>query len=199
MRTATKMGAHREERQPEKKKKERSEVVLPLPEGVSVIVEERYVRVRGKKGEAVRKLQSKEVSLQATADEVRLSAHASGKGKKLLGSVVAHLRNMLRGCSEGHVYRLKVCSGHFPMSAAVSGKEFVVKNLFGEKTPRTIPLRENVEVKVSGTEIVVTSADKEAAGQMAADIEQLTRRPGFDKRVFQDGIYITEKDSVVIK
>ena len=32
------------------------------------------------------------------------------------------------------------------------------------------------------------------AGQTAADIEQMTRRPSFYTRIFQDGIYITIKD-----
>jgi ribosomal protein L6P/L9E len=30
--------------------------------------------------------------------------------------------------------------------------------------------------------------------QVSADIENLVRRTDYDRRVFQDGIYITEKD-----
>ena len=46
---------------------------------------------------------------------------------------------------------------------------------------------------MEGNLIYVESCDKELAGQVAADIEQTTRRPGFDRRIFQDGIYIIEK------
>ncbi|PSP31946.1 50S ribosomal protein L6, partial [Halobacteriales archaeon QH_10_67_22] len=35
--------------------------------------------------------------------------------------------------------------------------------------------------------------DIEAVGQTAADIEQLTRVQDKDVRVFQDGVYITDK------
>jgi len=49
-------------------------------------------------------------------------------------------------------------------------------------------------VTVDGHFIIVESVNKENAGQTAASIEKLTRRAAFDKRVFQDGIFIIEKD-----
>ncbi|MBS3165081.1 hypothetical protein J4439_06645 [Candidatus Woesearchaeota archaeon] len=56
-----------------------------------------------------------------------------------------------------------------------------------------LKLRQGVQVKVEGSDIRVESVSRELAGQTAASIEQLTRRPGFDNRIFQDGIYIVEK------
>ena len=175
------------------------EIAVPLPQGVTAQVSQGIVQLKGAAGEVSRKLQNKSIAIQATGNEVRLSAAASGKNKKIVGTFTAHIKNMVKGCAEGHEYRLKICAGHFPMTVTASGKEFIVKNLLGEKTPRKVAIRNNVDVKVSGTDVVVTSSDKEAAGQMAADIEQLTRRPGFDKRVFQDGIYITVKDGEPIQ
>jgi large subunit ribosomal protein L6 len=48
-------------------------------------------------------------------------------------------------------------------------------------------------VKVEGDIVLVESCDKELAGQTAADIEQLTRISNRDKRIFQDGIWLTER------
>ncbi len=100
---------------------------------------------------------------------------------------------MLHGVLEEYVYKLKICASHFPIITTVNGDEFVVKNFLGEKIPRKLKLRQGVRVKVEGEEVTVESADKELAGQTAADIENLTKRTGFDKRVFQDGIYLTSK------
>lgn len=114
--------------------------------------------------------------------------------KKTLFTFKSHAKNMIKGCHEGYTYKLKVCSGHFPMAVSVKGVTFEIKNFIGEKVPRTIQLKKGADVKVEGDIITVTGHDKELVSQAAADIEQLSRRPGYDTRVFQDGIFIIEKD-----
>ena len=114
--------------------------------------------------------------------------------KRLINTYKAHLKNIFKGVTAGHSYVLKICSGHFPMNVALKGKNLEVKNLFGETIPRVLEIPEGAQVKVEGDKINVTGIDKELVSRCAAGIEQLTRRPGFDKRVFQDGAYIIEKD-----
>ena len=101
---------------------------------------------------------------------------------------------MIKGVSEGHIYKLKICSGHFPMNTAVNGNKFVVNNFLGEKTPRELDIKEGASVKIEGDIVIVEGIDKELVSQTAASIEILTKVKGKDKRIFQDGIYITEKD-----
>src|SRR6185437_14301280 len=113
--------------------------------------------------------------------------------KRLLETNAAHIRNMLRGAKDGHIYKLKICSGHFPMSVTLKGDHFEVKNFIGEKVPRVLKVKQGVKVTIAGTDITVESHNKELAGSQASAKELLTRRPGFDTRIFQDGIYITEK------
>jgi len=106
---------------------------------------------------------------------------------------------MIAGVSEGHTYKLKICSGHFPMTVAVDNKDFVIKNLLGEKVPRKISIKQGVDIKVEGDEIVVTGINKNHVAQQAAAIEEMSKRSGFDKRIFQDGVYIISKDGKEIK
>lgn len=117
----------------------------------------------------------------------------------IMKSFKAHINNLLKGVVEPYSYTLKICSGHFPMTVSVNKNQLIVKNLLGEKIPRVLDLKEGVTVKVEGENIIVESTDKEKAGQCAASIEQLTRRTGYDTRVFQDGCWITIKDKKEIK
>jgi large subunit ribosomal protein L6 len=83
------------------------------------------------------------------------------------------------------------------MTLKVQGDIMTVTNLFGEKVPRVAKLPwspSDVEVKISNkTDVVVKGIDKEKVGQTAANIERSCRIKNRDRRVFQDGIYITSK------
>jgi large subunit ribosomal protein L6 len=165
-------------------------VELVLPDGVTAKESGRILTLAGPKGEVSRAFPSELSIAPAEGKLIMKVVRATKKERRALGSFKAHIRNMMRGVTEGHHYQLKICSGHFPMSVSVSGKEFMVKNFFGEKTPRKIQIPEGVSVKVKGSDIDVESADRELASQTAASMERLTKRTAFDRRVFQDGIYI---------
>jgi large subunit ribosomal protein L6 len=165
-----------------------------LPEKVQVTLENGVAKVKGPKGELERQFKYRHVDITQEGNKIILSVKdANKKDKMQLGTVASHITNMVKGVSEGHLYRLKICSGHFPMTVAITGKQFQIKNFLGEKVPRTIELKEGATVKVEGNEITVESTDIEKAGQIAADIEQLSRITNRDIRIFQDGIYITKK------
>ena len=184
--------------QKEKKLKFTKEV--DLPSGVSAVVDIASLTIKGPKGESSRKIKKSEIKIKSEDNKVVFEAQkATKEAKKIIGSLVAHVKNMIRGSQQHHEYTLKICAGHFPVNVSVSGNKFTIKNFLGEKVPRVLQLKENATVKVEGDLIKVTSASKEIAGQVSADIEQLTRRPGFDTRIFQDGIYIINKDGKELK
>lgn len=168
---------------------------IELPSGVSAVRDGKMISFKGPKGQVSRVLYSPMVDLKVEGNKVVISVKVMTKREKaLVGTYAAHLRNMAKGVTEGHTYKLKICSGHFPMNVSMAGSMLTIKNFIGEKVPRTLKVSSDVKLVVDGDSIVIESADKEAAGQTAGSIEKLTRRPGFDRRIFQDGIYIVEKD-----
>ena len=171
------------------------EETIKLPPGVTASYKEHTLTVKGPKGELSRLFFDPKVMISVKDDGiVILAENATLREKKTLFTFKSHSKNMVKGVHEGYTYRLKICSGHFPMAASVKGSTFEIKNFIGEKVPRTLAIKAGAEVKVDGEIVTVTGFDKELVSQVAADIEQLSRRPGYDTRVFQDGIFIIDKD-----
>lgn len=181
-------------------KEKKIEGKVLLPEGVSASLEGNTFILKGQKGELKKEFNKPYINLKLKNKEVFFKAtRNTQREKKIIGSFISHLKNMIKGVTEGHKYILKICSGHFPMNVSVSGDNFIIKNFLGEKTPRVLKLKKGVSVKVEGDQVIVESANKELAGQISADIEQLTRRTNYDARIFQDGIYLVMKDEKEIK
>ncbi|RME77655.1 50S ribosomal protein L6 [Candidatus Woesearchaeota archaeon] len=167
---------------------------ITLPEGVSASFENDILTVKGPEGEVSRLFKVPLLVLNIEGNTISLTTKRDGKrSKTLLNTWNAHIKNMVRGVTQGHEYELKICSGHFPMSVSLKGNQLEVKNFLGEKVPRVLTLKEGAQVKVDGDKIYVKSVDIERAGQVAADIEKLTRITNRDIRIFQDGIYIIKK------
>ncbi|WP_456368912.1 50S ribosomal protein L6 [Thermococcus sp.] len=173
---------------------------VEIPEGVELTVQNNVVKVKGPKGELEREL--KYPGVQIFTEDGKVVVFKEFPRKKdvaIVRTFKAHIANMIKGVTEGFTYKLKVVYSHFPMSVKVQGDEVIIENFLGEKNPRRAKILPGVTVKVRGQEIIVEGIDKEKAGQTAANIEQATRITKWDRRVFQDGIYIVEKAGKPIK
>ncbi len=168
---------------------------IVLPSEISAAYENGVLTLKKGSVQCSRKVTLPPENFKVDGQKIILTAKKlTQTNKKRLNSVDAHIANMMLGVTRGHRYVLKVCSGHFPMTVAVKDGRFTLKNFLGEKVPRTLTIAQEVTVKIEGDKITVESPSLELAGQVSANIEQLTRRPGFDTRVFMDGIYIINKD-----
>jgi large subunit ribosomal protein L6 len=173
---------------------------LQIPEKVIVEIHDGLFTVKGPKGEVKRKFIFPKIKISKEGHEIVFDVKKPTKREKAaVFTTQAHLRNMFKGVLNSCVYTLKICSGHFPMKVTYKNNLLEVRNYMGETVPRTLKIKPGVEVTVREPEVLVSSPDKELAATTAAAIEQVARRANFDKRIFQDGIYIINKDGVVIK
>ncbi|RKY01049.1 MAG: 50S ribosomal protein L6 [Spirochaetes bacterium] len=173
---------------------------INIPEGIEISKEAHLIKVRGPKGELIKRLAGPKIEIVADKNSVKIiSKRASKREKKLIYTFKAHINNMVKGVTEPFVYKLKICPGHFPMNVSMEGDFFTIKNLFGEKTPRKLKIKPDVKVKIDGKDVYVEGIDKELTAQTAASIEKLTKVKNRDRRIFQDGIYIVSKAGKEIK
>ncbi|GAB3312801.1 50S ribosomal protein L6 [Haloplanus rallus] len=167
---------------------------IEIPDDVSAEVDHLDLTVEGPNGSVTRRLWYPDVSVTVEDDHVVIESEADDANtRSTVGTFESHVENMFHGVTEGWTYEMEIFYAHFPMQVTVEGDEVVIENFLGERAPRKVPIRGDTEVQVDGEEITLSGPDKEAVGQTAADIEQLTRVPDKDTRVFQDGVYITQK------
>lgn len=180
-----------------KMKKDIAETI-EIPEGIDLLVEGDMLALK-KGGTENKKVLTKQlgtkVSMRKEGSRIIFEAMKATKRElKIINSIKAHINNMIQGFDKKFVYKLKVCSVHFPITASKEGSTILIKNFLGENKLRKAKILDNADVKIEKDVIKVESFDKEAAGQTAANIENATRVRAKDRRVFQDGIFIIEKD-----
>ena len=169
---------------------------IPLPEDITAEIDRFDLTVAGPEGTVSKRLWYPDVTISVEDDGVVLETERTdAKATATVGTFTSHVENMIHGVTTGWEYEMEVFYSHFPMQVNVEGDEVVIENFLGERAPRRTTIHGDTEVQVDGEQVRLTGPDKEAVGQTAADIEQLTRVPDKDIRVFQDGVYITHKPS----
>jgi large subunit ribosomal protein L6 len=163
-------------------------------EGVEVSLDGDLVTIKGPKGELKRSFSHHNIKIKQKDGKIIVSSETErAKIRAIMGTWKAHIMNMVHGVKNGHECSLKMVYSHFPIKLETNDGKLVIKNFLGERSPRTAKILDGVEIKIEGDTLTVTGADKENVGQTAANIEQATKVKGHDRRVFQDGIYITQK------
>lgn len=172
---------------------------IQVPEGVTVEVNGKNVKVKGPLGALQEDLSHLPVNFSQKGQEVQVSVIWPRKREiGMLGTAAAHIRNMIRGVTKGYRYNLRTVYAHFPVTVKVDEKARTLKveNFTGEKTPRSAEILDGVKVVVRGDDITVEGIDLKAVSQTAANIQNSTKIKKKDLRVFLDGVYVDTKTSL---
>jgi large subunit ribosomal protein L6 len=173
---------------------------LAIPDGVQLTIDGRKIKATGPKGSLEEDFSHLPIQFALEAGNLRVySPWARKREVALVGTALAHVRNMIRGITTGFTYKLKIVYAHFPVTVKVQEKEkrLTIENFTGEKTPRIVKIMGSAKVKVIGDEIHVQGSSLQDVSQTAANIQTSTRIKDKDQRVFLDGIYIFEKTAGV--
>jgi len=173
---------------------------IEIPEGVTVQIAEGKINLKGPAGENTRTFETQGLEFKINGKEILIGDKKATKNeKKRIHTIAAHIENLIKGVKEKFMYKMKICYHHFPMTIEIKGNKAFIKNYLGEKIPRVANIIPGTEIKVEKEIITITSVDKELAGQTAANLETATKvNDKRDRRVFQDGIYITSKAGKLI-
>lgn len=142
---------------------------IPVAAGVTVAIDGRNVTVKGGKGSLSLVLHPDvRVSQDGGALNVKPLAESPGAWAQA-GTARAVLSNMVRGVSQGFERRLSLVGVGY--RAQAKGRTLGLSLGFSHPVDYAVPEGVNVETP-SQTEIVITGADRQKVGQVAADIRR---------------------------
>ena len=169
---------------------------VSIPEGVTVSISNGRVEVSGPLGRLVKDFSHTGVSMRVQGGEVVVSRPFKRRwDKAVVGTVAAHIRNMMLGVTRGFRYELKMVYTHFPFELVIDkkGGKVYIKNFMGEKAPRVAKIVGDVDIRVEDGTVYVEGLDIESVAQTAANIQNATKIKDKDPRKFLDGIYISKR------
>merc|ERR1712093_289514 len=183
-----------------------------VPEGVTLEIKSRAITVSGPRGtlkKAVKHINMDirlvNVKAENRAQKVKLVVwHGARKHVACLRTVRSLIENMITGVTKGFRYKLRAVYAHFPINIIIqdSGKAVEIRNFLGEKRVRHVQLLDGVTISESKSqkdEIVLEGNDVDMVSQSAASIHGQTLVRNKDIRKFLDGIYVSEKGTVLQK
>jgi large subunit ribosomal protein L6 len=167
---------------------------IEIPSDCQVTLDEKTFVVSGPLGQLQRTFPEPQTNIQIEGKEIVVSTGINRKRTRaLVGTVIAHLRNMFTGVQYGYEYEMKIVYSHFPITVEIQDETLIIKNFIGERGVRKARLIGDVEVRTTEDEIFIKGVDIEHVSQSAANIQLATKIRHKDRRVFLDGIYVIRK------
>ncbi len=180
----------------------KKEKIVEIPDNVEITVDKTVVVVKGPRGELKRDFDKMPIFFDFVSDKELKVFTMFGKSKDnaMVGTVAGHIKNMIKGVTEGFTYKIKVVTSHFPATVKYNKKEnrIEIHNLYGRKDPIRIPIPPDydVNINIQDRDVEISGNDIEHVSQLAHRIAESTRLRGKrakDPTVFMDGLYVYEK------
>merc|ERR1711899_481059 len=172
--------------------------------GVDVSVKSRVVTVKGPRGTLVKSFKHLALDISMPNKKTVRVEKWFGKKKELAAvrTVCSIIQNAITGVMRGYKYKMRAVYAHFPINCAISegGSLVEVRNFLGEKFVRKVRMHEGVKCENSKEQkdgLILTGNSIEGVSQSAALIQQSTTVKNKDIRKFLDGLYVSEKTTVV--
>ncbi len=167
---------------------------IEIPSDCQLSLDNKTITVTGPKGTLERSFPEPQTTIVIEGQELIVSTHINRKrARALVGTVIAHVRNMMLGVQHGYEYEMKIVYSHFPITVEIQDKTMIIKNFIGERGVRRARLVGDVDIRTTEDEIFISGTDIEHVSQSAANIQQACKIRDKDRRIFLDGIYVIRK------
>ncbi|HIH88249.1 TPA: 50S ribosomal protein L6 [Candidatus Bathyarchaeota archaeon] len=168
---------------------------IEIPENIQLALEGRKITVQGPKGKIVKDFTHTKLNMVKEGNTLKLSIENPRRTEAaLVGTISAHVKNMIKGVSQGWVYKMKIVFVHFPTAVKVVGKQVHIENFVGERKARIADILGDTKVTIKQEDVILEGIDIDDVSQTAANIQTRARVHKKDLRKFLDGIYVYSKE-----
>ncbi|MED6161131.1 60S ribosomal protein L9 [Stylosanthes scabra] len=170
-----------------------SSETMNIPDGLNIKVHAKVIEVEGPRGKLVRDFKHLNLDFQLIKDEngdkkLKIDAwFGSRKTSAAIRTALSHVENLITGVTKG--YRI-----------ANNNTSIEIRNFLGEKKVRKVDMLEGVSVVRSEKvkdELILDGNDIELVSRSCALINQKCHVKNKDIRKFLDGIYVSEKGTIL--
>lgn len=179
------------------------EQYLDIPEGVTVNIKARKITVSGPRGTLTNNVRHIDITFAKVSDTQIKIFMINGNRKQVaaIRTVRSIVNNMIIGVTKGFKYKMRAVHAFFPPNLDVRADgSLQIKNFLGCKKSMVIEALPGVTIELSKAqagELIITGNDLQNVSQTAASIQQSCVPRNKDIRKFLDGIYVSEKGTVV--
>jgi large subunit ribosomal protein L6 len=165
---------------------------VTVPKGVTASVDGQSVKVKGPKGE-LSFLASDDVEVSFADGTISVEPRGESKrARSAWGMSRTMVQNLMRGVTDGFERRLEITGVGF--RAAVAGKSLQLNLGYSHDVAYPIPTGITIQCP-KPTEIVISGADRQKVGQVAAEIREFRKpEPYKGKGVKYSDEYVHRKE-----
>lgn len=179
------------------------ERVVKIPAGCKVTLKDKIFTFKGELGTQSYDASKHLFTFELDNSVIRIRSWHGNKHKHdMLGTVSSHIRNNAVGVVKGYKFTLRAAYKHFSINMAIAdnGKTVVVRNFLGTKSILSFPMRGESKAMIGETKdiLVIQGINLEDVSQSAAHVQNtVAKRKKHDVRTFLDGIFVSERTSIV--
>jgi large subunit ribosomal protein L6 len=154
---------------------------LVLPSGVTAVIEDRMITVKGPSGQLVREFRP-EISIAIEDNSFVVGIKKNDVfSRALVGTYASHLRNMIEGVTKG--YEKKLILEGVGFKSAVSGSSLDLA--LGFSHPVKVEIPAGLTVTAEKNVVTIRGIDKEQVGAFAAEVRSLKKPEPYKGKGFR--------------
>ena len=167
---------------------------ITLENGVSAVVAEDKVSIKGPLGTNERRFNDALLSVKASDKKIVITQapankKLSRKAAKAEVSLAKELSNDINGTVKYFEVSMEAVYAHFPMTIEINAKSIIIKNMLGERASRTADIVGSTKAESKDKKLRIYGINLDDVKQTAANVRMACRVKHKDERIFQDGVY----------